>query len=198
MIQIERTLVSFDIFEKKFCCDLAKCKGACCVDGDSGAPLEKDEPRKIREHYDGIRLFMKPEGVKAVEQQGFAVIDQDGDLVTPLIARRECAYAIEEHGVCWCAIEKAWTCGKSAFRKPLSCRLYPIRIEHYPEFDALNYNKWEICQCARLKGEREGVPLYRFLKEALLDRYGEEWYRQLEYAAREIESGRIEMTPETF
>ena len=105
MIQIENTLVSFDIFEKKFCCDLGQCKGVCCVDGDSGAPLEKNEPRRIKENYNGIRPFMKPEGLKAVEEQGFSIIDRDGDLVTPLIAERECAYAIEENGVCWCAIE---------------------------------------------------------------------------------------------
>lgn len=195
MIQIENTLVSFDIFEKKFCCDLAECKGVCCIDGDSGAPLEKDEPRKLKENYESIKGFMKPEGIQAVEEQGFAVVDKDGDLVTPLIAGRECAFAIEENGSCWCAVEKAWTQGKSGFRKPLSCHLYPIRITRYPEFEALNYNKWEICQCARLKGEKVGIPLYRFLKEALIARYGEEWYEQLEYAAREIEAGRIETTP---
>lgn len=195
MIQIENTLVSFDIFEKKFCCDLAECKGVCCIDGDSGAPLEKDEPRKLKENYESIKGFMKPEGIQAVEKQGFAVVDKDGDLVTPLIAGRECAFAIEENGSCWCAVEKAWIQGKSGFRKPLSCHLYPIRITRYPEFEALNYNKWEICQCARLKGEKVGIPLYRFLKEALIARYGEEWYEQLEYAAREIEAGRIETTP---
>lgn len=195
MIQIENTLVSFDIFEKKFCCDLGQCKGVCCVDGDSGAPLEKNEPRRIKENYNGIRPFMKPEGLKAVEEQGFSIIDRDGDLVTPLIAERECAYAIEENGVCWCAIEKAWTRGNSDFRKPISCHLYPIRITRYPEFEALNYNKWNICHCARVKGEQEGIPLYRFLKDALIARYGEEWYSQLEYAAQEIEAGHIEIPP---
>lgn len=195
MIQIENTLVSFDIFEKKFCCDLEQCKGMCCVEGDSGAPLEKEETRKIKNNYPAIQVFMKPEGIKAVEEQGFSMIDREGDLVTPLIANRECAYAIEENGVGWCAIEKAWTRGKSDFRKPVSCHLYPIRVTRYAGFEALNYNKWTICQCARLKGEKEGVPLYRFLKEALIGRYGKEWYEQLEYAAREIEAGRIEMTP---
>lgn len=195
MIQIENTLVSFDIFEKKFCCDLTVCKGVCCIDGDSGAPLEKDEPRKLKQNYGSIKDFMKPEGILAVEKQGFAVIDKDGDLVTPLIEGCECAFAIEENGSCWCAVEKAWTQGKSDFRKPVSCHLYPIRITRYPEFEVLNYNKWEICQCARLKGEKEGIPLYRFLKEALVAHYSEEWYEQLEYAAQEIEAGRIEVTP---
>lgn len=165
----------------------------CCVEGDSGAPLEKNELVKIEENYEQVRTFMKPAGIDVVEEKGFAVIDRDGDLVTPLIGDRECAYAIEENGVCWCAIEKAWTLGKSGFRKPVSCHLYPIRVTRYPDFEALNYNKWEICQCARLKGEQEGIPLYRFLKEALVARYGEEWYEQLEYAAHEIEAGRIEI-----
>lgn len=193
MIQIEDALVSFDIFEEKFCCDLAQCKGVCCVEGDSGAPLEKDEPGKIEANYRNVKPCMKAEGIAAVEEQGYAVIDRDGDLVTPLIHNRECAYAIEENGACWCAIEKAWTEGKSSFRKPISCHLYPIRISKYEGFEALNYNRWEICACARRKGREEGIPLYRFLKDALILRYGREWYEQLEYAAREIEAGRIEI-----
>ena len=196
MIQIEDTLVSFDVFEKKFCCDLQQCKGVCCVDGDSGAPLEGGEPDRIEGNYEGIRPFMKPEGVKAVSEQGFGMIDRDGDLVTPLVDGKECAYAIEENGACWCAIEKAWTQGKSTFRKPVSCHLYPIRIARYEGFEALNYNKWDICRWARVKGEQEGIPLYRFLKEPLIARYGEEWYAQLEYAAHEIEAGHIELPPD--
>lgn len=196
MIQIENTLISFDIFEKKFCCDILQCKGACCIEGDSGAPLNEDEPAKIEENYEGIRHFMKQEGIETVRQQGFAVTDSDGDLGTPLIHGGECAYAIEEKGICWCAIEKAWTQGKSAFRKPISCHLYPIRITDYGDFEALNYHKWSICHCARVKGSKEGIPVYRFLRDALIERYGKEWYEQLEYAANEIEAGRIELTPE--
>lgn len=191
MIQIGNALVSFDVFEKKFCCDLHQCKGVCCIDGDSGAPLEQGEARKIGDNYGHIKQYMKSQGIDAVAEQGFSVVDREGDVVTPLIAGLECAYAIEENGACWCAIEKAWTEGKSTFRKPVSCHLYPIRITKYPEFEALNYNKWDICSCARLKGEREGVPLYRFLKEALVAKYGAEWYEQLEYAAGEIERGKI-------
>lgn len=195
MIQIEDTIVSFDLFEKKFSCDLKQCKGICCVEGDSGAPLEKEEPYKIEENYEAIQCYMKPAGREAVQRQGFAVIDRDGDLVTPLIEGRECAYAIEEEGSCWCAIEKAWAEGKSGFRKPVSCHLYPVRVSRYEGFEALNYNKWDICHCAVLKGQQEGIPLYRFLKNALIERYGEEWYEQLEYAAKEIEAGHIEIPP---
>lgn len=193
MIQIENTLVSFDVFEKRFSCDLARCKGACCIEGDSGAPIETRETELIQDNYDAIKLYMEPAGAAAVEAQGFAVIDCEGDQVTPLVNNRECAYAIGENGCCWCAIEKAWTEGKSSFRKPVSCHLYPIRITKYADFEAVNYNKWKICSCARVKGEQERIPLYRFLKDALIAKYGADWYEQLEYAAQEIESGRIEI-----
>lgn len=193
MIQIGEALVSFDIFDQKFCCDLSQCKGECCIEGDSGAPLEKEEQTKIEANYENVKAYMKPEGIKSVEEQGFSTIDRDGDLVTPLINGCECAYTIDENGSCWCAIEKAWVEGKSTFRKPISCHLYPIRITRYGEYETLNYNKWNICQCARIKGNKEGVPLYRFLKDALIVRYGEEWYQQLEYAAHEIETGKIEI-----
>ena len=193
MIQIENTIVNFDVFRKKFCCDLAQCKGVCCIEGDSGAPLEEGEPLRIEANYDGIKGYMKQSGVKAVEEQGFAVTDQEGDLVTPLIDGRECAYAIEENGNCWCAIEKAWREGHSDFRKPVSCHLYPIRVTRYEGFEVLNYNEWNICRCACLRGEKESMPLYRFLEEALIARYGREWYEQLEYAAHEIETGQIEV-----
>lgn len=191
MLQIGDVIVSFDILEKKFCCDLAVCKGACCVEGDAGAPLENGETERIEENYAAIRSYMKPEGIEAVLQQGFSVLDREDDRVTPLIGGRECAYAIEENGCCWCAIEKAWSEGKSTFRKPISCHLYPIRIARYAGFEALNYHKWKICTAARVKGYQEGIPLYRFLKEPLIARYGEEWYAQLEYAAKEHEAGRL-------
>ncbi len=193
MIQIERALISFDIFEKKFCCDLDRCKGACCIEGDSGAPLEERELEEIERNYSNIRIYMKPEGIRAVEEQGFGGIDIEGDLVTTLISGGECAYAIDQDGICWCAIEKAWSEGKSNFRKPISCHLYPIRITRYPDYDAVNYNKWKICSCARVKGEQENIPLYRFLREALIAKYGSEWYEQLEYAAHEIETGQIRL-----
>ncbi len=198
MIQIDNALVSFDIFDQKFCCDLSHCKGECCIEGDSGAPLEKDEQAKIEENYENVKAYMKEEGIKAIDEQGFTMIDGDGDLVTPLIDGRECAYTIDENGSCWCAIEKAWVEGKSTFRKPISCHLYPIRITRYHGYEALNYNKWDICQCARIKGHQEGVPLYRFLKDALIARYGEEWYKQLEYAAHEIKTGQIEIPTRSF
>lgn len=191
MLQIGDVLVSFDIFEKNFVCDLELCKGICCVEGDYGAPLEEDEIGRITENYEAIKSYMTSRGKEAVERQGFAVKDCEGEWVTPLVDGRECAYAIDEDGCCWCAIEKAWTQKKSVFRKPVSCHLYPLRATRYPEFEALNYHKWKICSCARDKGYRLGIPLYRFLKEALVERYGKEWYAELEYAAGEYEAGRL-------
>ena len=162
MIQIGDTIISLDIFEKKFCCDLAVCKGICCVEGDSGAPLEEGEAEQIRENYERIKPYMKPEGIAAVEEQGFSVVDIEGDMVTPLIGGRECAYIIEENGCSWCAIEKAWSRGESSFRKPISCHMYPIRVKQYQNYEAMNYDQWTICACARLKGEQEGIPVYVF------------------------------------
>lgn len=191
MIQIENTIVSFDIFEKKFACDYAICKGICCIEGDSGAPLKESEKEEIARNYEGFKPYMKEEGIKAIEKQGFTVVDSDGDLVTPLINGVECAYSINEEGGCWCAIEKAWTKGESSYRKPISCHLYPIRVTYYEDFDALNYHKWDVCKCARQRGYKENIPVYRFLKDALITAYGEEWYAQLEYVAKEMEAGRL-------
>ena len=191
MIQIDRTLVSFDILEKKFACDYEVCRGICCVEGDSGAPLKEEEKQELEENYAAFSSYMKKEGIKAVEQQGKTVVDSDGDLVTPLINGGECAYSINENGGCWCAIEKAWFKGESSFRKPISCHLYPIRISYYPDFDALNYHKWDVCKCARIKGHKENIPVYKFLKDALITAYGEKWYEELEVAAREYEAGNL-------
>lgn len=193
MIQIDDTLISLDIFEKLFSCDLQLCKGVCCIEGDSGAPLEQEELVAIEKNYEQIKPYMKAEGIRSVEEHGFGEIDSDGDLVTPLINGVECAYAIEEKGSCWCAIEKAWSEGKSTFRKPISCHLYPIRITKYTDFEALNYNKWSICKCALIKGKKERMPLYKFLKEPLIEKYGKDWYEQLEIVAKEIDEGRIEI-----
>lgn len=191
MLQIGDVMVSFDLLEKKFCCDLPVCKGICCIEGDYGAPLEEEEIDRIEENFEAVRKYMTATGIRAIKEQGFAVKDCEGEWVTPLVNGRECAYAIDEKGCCWCAIEKAWTENESAFRKPVSCHLYPVRVAHYDTFEALNYHKWKICSCARQKGFQEGIPLYRFLKEALVTRYGAAWYADLEYAAKEFEEGRL-------
>ena len=184
MIQIDDKLISFDVFEKHFCCNLSKCLGACCVYGESGAPLEPDEIEKLKKEIEQIKPYLKPSGLKAIEEQGVTIRDLDGDMVTPLINNEECAYSIEENGITFCAIEKAWLEGKVKFRKPISCHLYPIRVKQYPTFTALNYDQWTICQPARELGEKEGIPVFRFLKGALTRAYGEKFYAEMEEAYR--------------
>ena len=192
MIQIKDTIISFDFFEKYFSCNLDVCKGMCCVEGDGGAPLEEEELKLIEDNYPAISRYMKPSGIRSVAECGFGEVDNDGDLVTPLINGAECAYAIDENGSCWCAIEKAWYAGECSFRKPVSCHLYPVRITKYDGFEAVNVHKWNICKCAFKKGDRDKVPLYQFLKEALIRKYGEEWYEMVLVAAKEIADGTIE------
>jgi hypothetical protein len=196
VLQIEETLVSFDVLERRFCCDPATCRGACCVEGDSGAPLAPGEEREIRENYAAIARYMKPAGLATVERAGFSVVDVEGDRVTPLIDGRECAYAIEEGGCCCCAIERAWSAGKSCFRKPVSCHLYPVRVTRYRHHEVMNYDRWQLCAPARARGEREDIPLYLFLKEALVRKYGEEWYAQLCQAAAALREGTLTTRPE--
>jgi hypothetical protein len=184
MIIVEDKLVSEDLLEKEFVCNLGACKGACCIEGDSGAPLEDEEAGILEEEFEQIRPFIRPEGLKAIEEQGVYIIDSDGDLVTPLIEGKECAYTgFDEKGIAYCGIEKAWKEGKTSFRKPISCHLYPIRVTKLPDYIALNYNKWEICSPACSLGAQLKVPVYRFLRESLIRAYGEDWYRMLEETA---------------
>jgi hypothetical protein len=190
MIQIEDKILSLDIFQKYFCCDLAKCLGACCVHGQSGAPLAHDEVVILEDILSKITPYLKPEGLKSIKEQGIAVIDTDGDLVTPLIDGKECAYCISVKGISFCAIEKAWIEKKIDFRKPISCHLYPIRVKNYTTFVGLNYDQWEICEPARKSGLNQNVPIYKYLKDALTRAYGENFYLQVEEAAKLLEEGK--------
>jgi hypothetical protein len=187
MLQIDDKLISLDILEKKFVCRTELCKGACCISGDSGAPLEESETITLNKEYDNIAPFMREEGRQTVKMLGTHVIDADHDLVTPLIGGKECAFVIFEQGIARCAIEKAFIEGKTSFRKPISCHLYPIRTKKYPSFLALNYDRWEVCKPAREAGEELQVPVYRFLKDPVIRRFGDEFYRQLQIAARHLE-----------
>lgn len=185
MIAIGDALISEDILEKAFVCDLTKCKGACCVEGDAGAPLEEQEVEILKDIYEDVKPFLRPEGVQAIEQLGTAVRDpEDGEWVTPLVNNAECAYVIfDDKGVTKCGIEKAWEQGAVAWRKPVSCHLYPIRIDTYPSYDAVNYHKWEICSPACTLGAELKVPVYKFTKDALIRKYGPVWYNELEEVA---------------
>lgn len=188
MLEIGRTIVSLDIIEKKFLCDLLKCKGACCVEGDSGAPVTIEEAAEIQKVYHEVKHYIPESHQEEVNKQGYAVIDIDGDLVTPLVNNRQCVYSFEEKGILKCGIEKAYLEGKIPFRKPISCHLFPIRITEYKRFDAVNYQQIDICKPGRECGKSEKLPLYVFLKEPLTRKYGEEWYEQLVFAAENLPS----------
>lgn len=192
MLEIGRTIVSLDILEKQFLCDLLKCKGACCVEGDSGAPITQEEVQAIEKAWPEIEPYLPEEHREEIKKQGFAVIDFEGDLVTPLVNSHQCVYTIHDNGILKCGIEKAYLDGKSKFRKPVSCHLFPIRITEYKRFDAVNYQQIDICKPGRKCGKAQKLPLYVFLKEPLIRKYGEEWYEQLDYAARNYLSGKEE------
>ena len=191
MIEIDGKIVSIDLLTEHFCCDIAKCKGICCVDGNSGAPLDMDEVDLLEENYEAYKPYLKPEGVAAIEQQGFAVVDEDGDLTTPLINDAECAYSFEENGVTLCAIERAWHDGKLEFQKPISCHLYPIRVAKFSNGTiGLNYHRWNVCAPARSCGTRLGIPVYKSLKTPIERCFGEEFYKALEEAEKFIKENR--------
>ena len=173
MIQIDNTLVSLDVLERQFLCDLSHCKGICCVEGDSGAPLLEEE--------------------EIIKKQGVAYIDEEGDLVTSIVNGKDCVFTCyDADGTCKCAVEKAYREGKLSFYKPVSCHLYPIRVEKYDTFEAVNYNRWSICKAAEILGKKEKLPVYKFLKEPLVRRFGKDWYEALEEIAGEWEKQKNE------
>jgi len=190
MILHENTLISLDIFEKEFVCNLSKCKGSCCVEGEYGAPLLAEEIPLIEENLEAIKPFMAPKALKALEKSGFYEADPDGDLVTTCLKGRDCVFAVNENGVYKCAMENAYAAGKTNFHKPVSCHLYPIRIAEVGDYEALNYSKWNICDDACSLGKELKVPIYKFLKGPLTRKYGEQWYSDLEQIAQEFNSGR--------
>lgn len=187
MIQIEDKLISEEIFSEEFVCNLTKCKGACCVAGDVGAPLEKYETEILDKIFPLVKPYLRPEGVAALEEQGTWTIDpSDGDFVTPMVNGEECAYVIfDEKGVTKCGIEEAYEDGAVEWQKPISCHLYPIRVTEYSTFTALNYHEWEICAPACTLGKELQVPVYKFLKTPIIRKYGEEFYSTLCDAAEE-------------
>jgi hypothetical protein len=186
MLRINDTIFSFDILEKKFKCNLPVCLGNCCRYGDSGAPLSNEEARILDEIWEKVKPYLTSEGISEIEKQGTSVTDFENEKVTPLIANEECAFTSKKNGVYLCGIEQAWHDGKIAFRKPLSCHLFPIRIKNYTEFRAVNYQELSICSSGRKSGERESLYVYRFLKEPLIRAIGEEMYNELCIAADEL------------
>lgn len=180
MLEIQNTLVSLDLVERFFCCDLEKCLGQCCIDGDAGAPITEEERQKIEELLPEIWDDLLPQAQEVIRAQGVAYTDEEGDLVTSIVDNRNCVFTtFGKDGVCLCAIEKAYREGRVDFLKPSSCHLYPVRLTTYPSFTAVNYHRWKICKCAEVLGRKEGIRVYQFLKEPLTTRFGKEWYDEL-------------------
>ena len=180
---IQNILISDDIFNEHFCCNLRLCGGLCCIEGDAGAPLEPEEISELEDYYFILKKYMTPEGVKKVEEEGTFDYDMEGAFVTPLLHDESCAFVYFEDNIAKCAIEKAFLNGEIDFQKPISCHLYPIRVKILPDYEALNYHRWSVCQSACETGKTQKLPLYKFLKEPLIRRYGEGWYAELEKTA---------------
>lgn len=183
MIEIDDKIVSLDILKECFSCDLGHCKGICCVEGDAGAPLDIDEVDILEQEWENYAPYMTEGGRAAIEEQGFMVVDIDGDYTTPLVDGGACAYAFEENGITFCAIERAYREGKCSFLKPISCHLYPIRVMRFRNGTVgLNYHRWAVCSSARECGKGLGIAVYQGLKEPITRAFGEEFYKQLELA----------------
>jgi len=183
MIRIDKILVSEEIFEKRFLCDLSACKGACCVEGDSGAPVEAEEIGIMEQALEDIKPYMRKEGIDRVDEVGVFTVDTDGEYVTPLVDGKECAFVnFDQHGIAKCAIEMAYRDGKIDFPKPVSCHLYPIRLTKLKDFTAVNYHYWPVCDPARSCGAKLDVKVFRFLKEPIIRKFGADFFQQLESA----------------
>ena len=180
MFDIDGTLVSLDLVERFFCCDLETCLGACCIEGDSGAPLTEQEYQQLKEILPEIWNDLLPQAQQQINEHGVAYLDVEGELVTQLVGGANCVFTTYERGgMCLCAIEKAYREGRIKWRKPISCYLYPVRIKKFPGYEAVNFDRWKICKCAEVLGRREKIRLYQFLKEPLVERFGQQWYDQL-------------------
>lgn len=193
LIEVLDKVVSLELFEKKFVCDLNACKGACCVEGDSGAPITLDEISIVEQELEHIKPYMRPEGIAAIEASDIFYMDWDNDPVTTLVNGKECAFVnFDANGIAKCAMEQAYLDGKTSFKKPISCHLYPIRVQKYSQFDALNYNHWKICEPACACGSELDVKVYKFLKEPITRAFGADFYAEMELIDREMEREKAE------
>lgn len=196
MIEIDDKIVSLDVFDVMFACDYKACKGICCVEGDSGAPLEAGEREMLIKHLPAIEHMLSPQAISIIQEQGVSYLDEDGDEVTSIVNGQDCVFTTyDNEGNCMCAYEKAYYEGAIDWIKPISCQLYPIRLTRYTDFTAVNYHKWSVCKCALKKGRKEGTRVYQFLKAPLTRAFGEEWYHKLEIAATALEAERNQEEP---
>lgn len=188
MLQIGDVVVSLDVLRARFVCNLDSCHGQCCIEGDAGAPLELDEVEKLEEVLPLIEQDLSLEARRIIKEQGVAYVDEEGDLVTSIVNGKDCVFTCyDEKGGCYCAIERAYRKGLTDFYKPVSCHLYPIRVGDFGQFKALNYHRWDICRAAEVLGRKNNVPLYRFLEQPLVRKFGREWYDELRTAAEEMQ-----------
>lgn len=188
IIQVGNVLVSPDIFTEKFCCDLDKCKGQCCVEGDAGAPVTLDEIGGIEDSLDTVWTDMSASAQAIVDKQGVAYVDQEGDLVTSIVNGKDCVFTCYENGCCLCTLERAYRAKKTDFVKPISCALYPIRVKAFNnDTFGINYNRWDVCKDAVIKGKELNLPVYKFLEGPLTRRFGVEWYKELCEVAEQLE-----------
>ena len=188
MFQIDNTLVSEEIITKSFVCNLNACKGACCVEGEAGAPLEKQETEYLQKNYESIAPFLNEKGRTAIEKEGKFIAVGKGEFETPLVDNRECAYVVfGPNGTTQCGIENAHRARKIDWKKPISCHLYPVRVKEYSEFKAVNYHQWNICDTACTLGESLRIPIYQFVKDALVRKFGKKWYSELEQTAKNLD-----------
>jgi hypothetical protein len=190
MIQIDDKLISDDVIDKKFVCDLNACKGACCIEGDSGAPITKDEVYNLKNNLSPIKKYMRKEGISAIEDNDVYYLDEENEAVTTLVKGKECAFVyFDKNNIAKCSIEKAYKENEIEFNKPISCHLYPIRVKKLDELEAINIDHWKICSPACSCGEKLNVKVFRFLKEAIVKRWGQEFFKQLEIIDSELERG---------
>ncbi|MES2727707.1 MAG: DUF3109 family protein [Bacteroidota bacterium] len=189
MILLDNTIVSEDVLERNFICNLTACKGACCVEGDFGAPITEEEIETLASEIENIKPFLTEAGIKAIAERGFWERDSDGDLVTTCLPTGECNFSLRDvNGILKCGIEEAHKNGKSSLYKPISCHLYPIRISQVGNYEALNYHSWDICAPACTLGKEHQVPVYQFLKNALTRKFGEAWYNELDEIAKQFKN----------
>lgn len=192
LVEVKDKVVSTQIFERKFVCDLSACKGACCIEGDGGAPLSLEEVDIIEENLESILPYMRKEGIEAIEKAGIFYIDSDNEPATTLVNEKECAFVyFDDNGITKCSIEKAYLEGKTDFKKPISCHLYPIRVKQFSEFQALNYEVWDICEPACACGEELNVPVFRFLKEPLIRAFGVPFFDELVLVEQELKDQKL-------
>ena len=196
MIEIGDTVISLDIIERHFCCELSQCKGECCVEGEAGAPLEKEEFNILRKILPAVWDDLSPEAKAVINKQGVGYIDTGGDIVTSIVNGKDCVFTYYDNDRnCKCAIEKAYREKRIGFIKPVSCHLYPIRVSRYKDYQAVNYHRWKICHTAEISGKEKHLPLYKFLRDPLIRKFGEEWYNALDICAREYTKRYSQKTP---